>query len=294
MGKADSLESIINTALSKGIKPLVWGFSGDYFDSEKRKTRLKKFAKMGIKGVKIDFWCSDRQEVMNALQGVFEDAAKEHLLVNLHGVTVPRGWHRTWPNFLTAEAILGLESYFYEERYPDKAAEQNTVLPFTRNVAGPSDYTAVGLTMRKYPRLNTAVHELATPMIYTSGIIHFADSKEVFESLPTDVKTLLKDMPATWDKSEGIVCEPGEAIVLLRIKDSLSYIVGINGTHKQMPLKLNLKKYCGNFSDFKIITEGEDPLMEFATHTYPVDADWSYSMLPKGGFIIQFINKKEK
>ncbi|MET0637139.1 MAG: glycoside hydrolase family 97 catalytic domain-containing protein [Chitinophagaceae bacterium] len=290
--KADSMESIIDTALSKGIKPLVWGFSGDYFDSEKRKTRLKKFAKMGIKGVKIDFWCSDRQEVMNALQGVFEDAANEHLLVNLHGVTVPRGWHRTWPNFLTAEAVLGLESYFYEKRFPEKAAEQNTVLPFTRNVAGPADYTAVALTMRKFPRLNTAVHELATPMIYTSGIIHFADSREVFESLPNDVKTLLKEMPATWDKSEGIVCEPGEAIVLSRQKDSLSYIVGINGTDKQMPLKLNLKKYSGNHTHFKIITEGKDPLMEFATNTYPIDgaSDWSYSMTPKGGFIIQFVN----
>lgn len=290
--KADSAESIIDRALSKGIKPLVWGFSGDYFEPEKRKARLKRFAKMGIKGVKIDFWCSDRQEVMGALQGVFEDAANEHLLVNLHGVTVPRGWHRTWPNFLTAEAILGLESYFYEPRYPDKAAEQNTVLPFTRNVAGPADYTAVALTMRKYPRLNTGVHELATPMIYTSGIIHFADSKEVFESLPADVKTLLKEMPSTWDKSEGIVCEPGEAIVLSRQKDSLSYIVGINGTNKPMPLELNLKKYSGSYTHFKIITEGKDPLMDFTSNTYPIDAAaaWSYAMAPKGGFIIQFLN----
>ncbi len=290
--KADSAAHIIDTALSKGIKPLVWGFSGDYFEPEERKTRLKRFAKMGIKGVKIDFWCSDRQEVMGALEGVFEDAANEHLLVNLHGVTVPRGWHRTWPNFLTAEAVLGLESYFYEERYPEKAAEQNTVLPFTRNVAGPTDYTAIALTIRKFPRVNTAVHELATPMIYTSGIIHFADSRELFESLPNDVKTLLKEMPATWDKSEGIICEPGEAIVLSRQKDSLSYIVGINGANKQMPVKLNLKKYCGDYSHFKIITEGEDPLMEFTTKTYPidVDSDWSYSMAPKGGFIIQFVN----
>lgn len=290
--KADSAAHIIDTALSKGVKPLVWGFSGDYFDSEKRKTRLKRFAKMGIKGVKIDFWCSDRQEVMGALQGVFEDAANEHLLVNLHGVTVPRGWHRTWPNFLTAEAVLGLESYFYEPRYPEKAAEQNTILPFTRNVAGPTDYTAVALTMRKFPRLNTGVHELVTPMIYTSGIIHFADSREVFESLPNDVKTLLKEMPATWDRSEGIICEPGKAIVLSRQKDSLSYIVGINGTDKQMPVKLNLKKYGGDYSHFKIITEGEDPLMEFTTNTYSIDADpdWSYSMAPKGGFIIQFVN----
>ena len=290
--KADSIASIIDTAISKGIKPLVWGFSGDYYDPEARRKRLKRFAEMGIKGVKVDFWCSDRQEVMNALHGLFEDAAKERLLVNLHGVTVPRGWHRTWPNFLTAEAVLGLESYFYEERYPEKSAEQNTLLPFTRNVAGPTDYTAIALTMRKFPRVNTAVHELAVPMIYTSGIIHFADSREVFDSFPADIKTLLREMPATWDKTECINCEPGEAIVLSRQKDSLNYVVGINGGDKQLPVKFDLKKYAGNYSHFRIIKEGKDPLMEFDITTYPLDnnSEWIYSIAPKGGFIIQFVN----
>ncbi len=290
--KADSIASIIDTAISKGIKPLVWGFSGDYYDPEARRKRLKRFAEMGIKGVKVDFWCSDRQEVMNALHGLFEDAAKERLLVNLHGVTVPRGWHRTWPNFLTAEAVLGLESYFYEERYPEKSAEQNTLLPFTRNVAGPTDYTAIALTMRKFPRVNTAVHELAVPMIYTSGIIHFADSREVFDSFPADIKTLLREMPATWYKTECINCEPGEAIVLSRQKDSLNYVVGINGGDKQLPVKFDLKKYAGNYSHFRIIKEGKDPLMEFDITTYPLDnnSEWIYSIAPKGGFIIQFVN----
>ncbi|WP_217452234.1 glycoside hydrolase family 97 catalytic domain-containing protein [Mucilaginibacter humi] len=195
--KANNEGQIIDYAISKGVTPLVWGYSSQYYEAEKRMARFRELARMGVKGVKIDFWCSDRQEVMAALQAVFEDAAKEHLLIGLHGTTVPRGWQRTWPNYLTAEAILGTESYFYEPRFPEKAAEQNTVLPFTGNVAGPVDYTPFALTMRKYPRLNTAVHELAMTMIYTSGIIHFADSKEVFDSLPAEVKTLFKEMPAT-------------------------------------------------------------------------------------------------
>lgn len=290
--EANKKGAIINNAISKGIKPLVWGYSANYFNAEERKERFKELAAMGVRGVKIDFWCSDRQEVMRTLQSVFEDAAKEHLMVNLHGSTVPRGWHRTWPNFMTAESVLGAESYFYEERFPEKAAEQNTVLPFTRNVAGPTDYTPVALTLRKYPRLTTAVHELATPMIYTSGIIHFADSRESFESLPEDVKNLLKEMPSTWDKTACIIGEPGKRIVLSRQKDSLSYIVGINGTNEAMPVKLDLSKYSGGFSDFRIITEGNDPLMEFQSNVYPVNSDWSYTMAPRGGFIIQFINDK--
>ncbi len=288
--RANSQGGIIDHAIAKGIKPMVWGYSASYFDSESRKKRFKELADMGVKGVKIDFWCSDRQEVMEALQSVFEDAANERLMVNLHGSTMPRGWHRTWPNFMTAESVLGTESYFYEPRFPDKAAEQNTVLPFTRNVAGPTDYTPFALTMREYPRVNTAVHELATAMIYTSGIIHFADSKEVFDSLPVEVKNLLKDMPATWDKTESIVAKPGESIVLSRQEGALSYIVGINGTDSELPIQLDLAKYGKGFSNFSIITEGENPLMDFKAETYPIAADWSYTLAPKGGFIIQFVN----
>jgi alpha-glucosidase len=288
--KANKEGGIIDHAIAKGIKPLVWGYSSEYFDPTKRKNRFKQLAGMGVKGVKIDFWCSDRQEVMSALQSVFEDAAKVHLMVNLHGTTVPRGWHRTWPNFMTAEAILGTESYFYEPKFPEKAAEQNTVLPFTRNVAGPADYTPFALTMRKYPRLNTGVHELAMAMIYTSGIIHFADSKEVFDSLPLEVKNLIKDMPATWDKTESVLAEPGESLVLFRQKDALSYVVGINGTNKAKPVMIDLAKYGKGFSKFRIITEGSDPLMEFKTQTYPISAAYSYTLAPKGGFILQFIN----
>jgi hypothetical protein len=289
--KANREGGIIDHAIAKGIKPMVWGYSSEYFDSEKRKKRFKELADMGVKGVKIDFWCSDRQEVMAALQSVFEDAAKEHLMVNLHGTTVPRGWHRTWPNFMTAEAILGTESYFYEPGFPEKAAEQNTVLPFTRNVAGPADYTPFALTFRKFPRLNTAVHELATAMTYTSGIIHFADSKDVFDSLPVEVKDLIKDIPATWDKTESVMAEPGKLLVLSRQKDALSYMVGINGTNKELPIKLDLAKYGKDFSKFRIITEGEEPLMEFKMQTYPTASDWSYMLAPKGGFIIQFVNE---
>ncbi|MCK8495988.1 glycoside hydrolase family 97 protein [Spirosoma sp. RP8] len=289
--KANTEGGIIAKATARGIKPMVWGYSAAYFDAEKRKKRFKELAAMGVKGVKIDFWCSDRQEVMACFDSLFNDAAKEHLLINLHGTTVPRGWHRTWPNFMTAEAVLGAEHYFYEPRYPDLAAQQNTVLPFTRNVAGPTDYTPFALTIRKYPRLNTAVHELATAMIYTSGIIHFADSKEVFDSLPVPVRQLLKDMPASWDNTESIVAEPGEQLILARQKEGLSYLVGINGTNKAVPVKLNLSKYTKGFSKFKVIVEGEDPLMDFKTETYPITSIWQHTFAPKGGFIIQFVNE---
>jgi len=279
--------STLDYTISKGIKPWVWSYSGIYYDAEKRKETLKKFKDMGVVGVKIDFWCSDRQEAISAMHLVFEEAAKEKLMINLHGCTVPRGWHRTWPNFVSAEAVLGAESYFYQDNYPELAAEQNTVLPFTRNVAGPTDYTPVAFTIRKFPRLNTAVHELATAMIYTSGVIHFADSDESYKSMPEEIKKLLKEMPATWDNTECLKAEPGKEIILYRQKDSLSYIVGINGTDKELPVALDFKKFS-NYSKYTLISEGEDPLMDFSVQTLPVESDWTHTFAPRGAFIIEF------
>ena len=181
------LNPIATHALAEGVMPLAWLHAEDFYDAQKRAKKLDEMTAAGVRGVKVDFWCSDRQETIAAQQALMGDAAARHLVVNLHGCTIPRGWERTWPNFLTCEAVLGSESYFYESRYPEKAAELDTVLPFTRNAIGPMDITPVACSPKKYERLTTAAHQLAAALIFTSGIIHYADKPEFFESLPKEV-----------------------------------------------------------------------------------------------------------
>ena len=130
--------------------PLAWTYAGDFYDAGERAKKLDEMAAAGVRGVKVDFWCSDRQEAIAAQQALLRDAAARRMVVNFHGCTIPRGWQRTWPNLLSTEAVLGNESYFYEPRYTQKAAELNTVLPFTRNAVGPMDLTPVAV-----PRKNT-------------------------------------------------------------------------------------------------------------------------------------------
>lgn len=60
---------------------------------------------MGIKGIKVDFFGGDGQSMMAYDQDIFSDAVDFYLMVNIHGTTVPRGWQRTYPNLLTAEAV---------------------------------------------------------------------------------------------------------------------------------------------------------------------------------------------
>lgn len=285
------LESISRYATNKGVRPLVWMHASDFYDAEKRRRRLDDMVSKGVKGIKVDFWCSDRQETMAAIHATLNDAAQRKLVVNLHGCTIPRGWHRTWPNLLTAEAVLGTESYFYESRYPEKTAEQNTILPFTRNVLAPMDTTPVALTIRKYPRKTTAVHELATAIVFTSGIINYADSVEVFDGLPDEVKQVLTDVPSGWDETKCLVGDPGRMIVLARRMGEKWFIAGLNGTDKPQPVSLSLKPF-GQARKCVVITEGEDPLMQFSVKEIIPSDKWDTVVRPFGGFVLHF--KPEK
>jgi hypothetical protein len=270
------LDAICQYAHDKDVKPLIWMHATDFYDAEKRRRKLDDMVSNGIRGIKVDFWCSDRQEAMAAIQATLRDAAERKLVVTLHGCTIPRGWHRTWPNLLTAEAVLGTECYFYEPRYPEKVAELNTILPFTRNVMAPMDTTPVALTMRKFPRKTTAAHELAASILFNSGIIHYADSVEVFRRLPEEVKKILMDTPAAWDETVCLVGNPGREVV--------------NGTDQPNTVSLNLTR-LGHPEGLEI-TEGNDPLMDFSIRPIKAASNWQYRIPPFGGFVLRFKQDK--
>jgi alpha-glucosidase len=279
------LEAISRYANAKGVKPLVWAHAVDFYDTEKRKRKLDDWVGKGIKGIKVDFWCSDSQETMAAMQATLKDAAERKLVVSFHGCTIPRGWHRTWPNLLTAEAVLGTECYFCEPRYPARAAEFNTILPFTRNVLGPMDTTPVALTIKEFPRRTTAAHELATSIVFTSGIIHYADSVEVLNGLPSAVKQVLRRAPAAWDETRCLVGDPGRVVVLARRTGKEWFVAGLNGTDKPLPVAVDLKQ-LSTFAEFAAITEGKDPLMQFSVRTNTDISKWRHQIPPFGGFVL--------
>jgi len=249
-------------------------------------TQKSEMAAAGIRGVKVDFWCSDRQEAIAAQQALMRDAAARHMIVNLHGCTIPRGWQRTWPNVLSTEAVLGDESYFYEPRYTQKAAELNTVLPFTRNAVGPMDLTPVAVSPKKYARTTTAAHELAASIIFTSGIIHYADKPEFFESLPPEALQVFRDAPARWDETKCLVGEPGQVAIFARRSGESWFIAGINGTGGALPVDLDLSQ----FKDFRhrlMIAEDENTKMQVAVTPVASSEVWHHTIPPRGGFILR-------
>jgi alpha-glucosidase len=129
-----------------------------------------------VRGLKLDFFASDKQEIIKMYINIFREAARNQILINTHGSTIPRGWSKTFPNLLTMEAVMGAEMYGTPD-WPELAPIQNTIYPFIRDVVGPTDYTPFTLSTRRggFPRITSNAHELALTVHYETGLLHVSE-----------------------------------------------------------------------------------------------------------------------
>jgi alpha-glucosidase len=300
------IDDVIAHAKDKGVGLLFWYNSGGPHNDvteaprdrmHRRETRRAEFAKLrewGIKGVKVDFWHSDKQDRIQQYRDILEDAADFQMLVNFHGSTIPRGWSREFPHLVTMEAVFGAEQYKFREAYAKRAAWHNTVLPFTRNVVGPMDYTPVTFTDHTFPRKTTNGHELALALVFESGIQHFADSVEAYRGLPAAAKAFLKAVPAAWDETRALVADPGRAVVVARRSGPTWYVGGLNGGDESQSAKVGLDFLPAGTWTATIIRDGDGD-RTFADETRHVSVRDAIDvvMRGRGGFVIHLIPKPQ-
>ena len=248
MKDGKTIDDALTYAKKNGIRPLIWynssvgwvnGAPGPKFRLNKPEDREREFSwceRMGVAGVKIDFFSGDNQRNMDYCQELLECAARHHLLVNFHGATVPRGWQRTWPNLMSTEGVYGAEWYNNVPTFTNKAACHNATLPFTRNVIGPMDYTPCTFSDSQHPHITTHAHELALTVLFESGLQHLADRPESYLSQPQEVQQFLSQLPAAWDETRFISGYPGESVVLARRSGNTWYVAGINGRDTEQRL----------------------------------------------------------
>ncbi|MBQ0074012.1 MAG: glycoside hydrolase family 97 catalytic domain-containing protein [Prevotella sp.] len=304
-----TIEDAVRYAVDNGVKPMIWynssvgwinGAPGPKFLLNDPQEREKQFAwceKIGVKGVKIDFFSGDNNMNIAYMAELLECAARHNLLVNFHGVTTMRGWQRTYPNLISAEAVYGAEWYNNVPTFTKKAASHNAMLPFTRNVIGSMDYTPCAFTDSQHPHITTHAHELALTVLFESGIQHLADRPESFLSQRKMIRDFLTQLPTAWDETRYISGYPGETVVLARRSGNVWYVAGINGTDEEKRLdvralnKLGIgKAMVGIFrdNDFKYDIWGDSP---FSTYTYDMEMgqlDFEVCK-PRGGFVYKII-----
>ena len=174
------------------------------------------------------------QWIVNHYQYALEKAAEYEIMINAHEAVRPTGIARTWPNLIANESARGTEYQAFGGNKPNHV----TVLPFTRLIGGPMDYTP-GIFEMDISKLNpennshvnsTLANQLALYVTMYSPLQMAADLPKHYEQF-MDAFQFIKDVAIDWEKSVYLEAEPGDYITIARKeKDGDNWFVGnVNG-----------------------------------------------------------------
>lgn len=207
-----TMPEICQYAKSQGIG--VWVYVNQRALYQQLDELLPLYKKWGISGIKFGFVQIGNQQWTTWLHQAVEKCAQYGLMVDIHDEYRPTGMSRTYPNLLTQEGIGG------NEEMPD--AVHNTILPFTRFLCGPADYTLCYFNNRVK---NTKGHQLAMAAVYYSPLqFYFWYDKPFVDNGEEELK-FWKDCPTIFDESRAIDGMPGEYIIQMR-RSGNDYFVG--------------------------------------------------------------------
>lgn len=194
---------------------------------------LAHYAKMGIKGIKVDFMDRDDQWMVDFYHRLLTVAAKNKLMVDLHGAYHPTGLIRTYPHYLTQEGVLGAEYNKWSSRI---TPTHNVMLAYTRLLLGPMDYTPGGFRHAtpstfdprfKLPMVQTTrAHGLALYVVYDSPFACVSDSPDAYQG--QEGLDFIRTVPTVWDEVRFVAGEVGQYIALARRKGDVWYVGIIN------------------------------------------------------------------
>ena len=168
------------------------------------------------------------QEAVRHYQRVIEAAARHKISVNAHESIKPTGLSRTYPNMMTGEGVAGMEQHNYMGPNGNPP-EQATILPFTRWIGGPADYTPGVLAVTWDPAnlgtrvQSTTANQLALYPTFSSPLQMLADTPENYAE-HADAFAYLKDMPTRWDESHVLDAAIGDHTVTARRNGATWYL----------------------------------------------------------------------
>lgn len=236
-GRID-LSEISDYARQHGVNLLIWShqnrFANDY---DNILAWFSYWESLGIKGIKIDFFEDDSQQMLRKYENMLRAAADCHMMLNFHGCTKPSGLERTWPHLMTSEAVLGGEFYMFNTTMTPGSHTVNLTL--TRNVLGGMDYTPVKFG-NKHGRVITDTswaYQLALAVAFESSLQSFCDTPE--NILGSIAEPALRLLPASWDELKCLDAEPDKYVTLARRKDNDWWIASITNDSRNIQLSLD-------------------------------------------------------
>jgi alpha-glucosidase len=227
----EQIKEIVEYSKQQGVRLLFWIHSNRLGTPQERDDFFTRLHGLGVAGAKIDFLDHEAKEVIDHYEKLLKKAAENQMVVNFHGANKPTGRARTWPNEIVREAVRGMENSSLQER-----ARHETILPFTRYLAGHADYTTMHFGERR--RDSTWTHQIASLAIFASPMLTVAaHPQSVLDNPAVDV---IKSIPSVWD--ETIVLPDsriGELAIFARRKGDMWFLAVMCGPQAktiQVPL----------------------------------------------------------
>jgi len=259
----EKMEQLSAYAATKGVGLFLWYNSNGYWNDAPqgprgkmhrmidRRKEMAWLQKAGIKGLKVDFIGSDKQQTMQMYEDMMVDANDYGLMMIFHGCTIPRGWERMFPNFVACEAARVSENLAFGQYDNDIEALAATIHPVLRNAIGNMDFG--GSTLNKHysknnehgtTRKTSDVYALATAVLFQTPVQNFALTPNNLTDAPVWAVDFMKSVPTLWQDMKMIDGYPGKYILMAR-QDTAGkwYLAGVNATREPMKVKLDLSLF---------------------------------------------------
>lgn len=214
--KALDLAQVIGYGRSRGIGVVLYVNRIALSDPD---SLFALYQSWGVAGLKLGFVLDGTQAQTRQITGFAATAAKYKLLVNQHDDLRPFGQERTWPNWINLEGVRG------NEHFP--TAGHNATLPFTRNIAGPMDYT---ICLSQARDQTTDAHQMAMAAVYYSPIVwlYWYDAPAKYATGNWPQLPWFDAVPSVWDESRALAGQIGEYAVVARRSGGTWYLGALN------------------------------------------------------------------
>ena len=273
------IEEVCKYALSKGVRFIghteTWG--NTRLLEEQMDEAFAWFSKLGIRAVKTGYvgHYFDGKELAKSQYGirhyrkVIETAAKHHIMIDNHEPAMPTGLQRTLPNLMTQEGVRGQEYNAWDVKGGNPPAHTVT-LPFTRCLAGPTDFTPAIFNFSEvvpgtHPH-STLAKQLGEFVVIYSPLQMAADAIENYEGQPA--LTFIESCPTTWSKTLVPHGEIGKYVTVARKeRGGDNWWVGSITNEEARTLELRLD-FLDEGATYRAVIYEDGPTADFERNPY--------------------------
>ena len=295
---------LVKYGAKRGVGLIIW-IPRACLTGEKLRSTFKHYAKMGVKGVKIDGLDGRDQSVSAFMVRAARAAAECKLFLDFHGVYCPAGLNRTFPNVLNFEGVYGMENVRWAS-YPESVNNIRTA--YTRLAAGPADYTPGAFRNRTAgdfkPSSNapctttTRAHQMALFVHFSAPLMMPCDSPSVYRR-EKECFDFVSKIPVTWDETVGVGGTGDSHSAIARRKGDVWYlsVIGGPGGGKSKTTVPFLDK--GKWTA-EIFADGMNAARDPADYEHLTDVTLEYDdtitmqLAPNGGYVARIVRKKEQ